>query len=167
MSIAKQTLHKNASSLNFSKHNAHVISLCLTLHINLELSLRKTSQALKDLYSYQVSENRRVGPLSLLCSWPFRDFTFQITQVIGLANDDAISIKHRPFKQIVERLNRTYKASCRKTNSFDNIEGAGYPQYAEKRHCFTGAERLSIESGQCSEPSRAFHYQYLQFSRFF
>ena len=28
------TLPKNASSLKFSKHNAHVMSLCLTLHIN-------------------------------------------------------------------------------------------------------------------------------------
>lgn len=53
-----------------------------------------------------------------------KDFTFQITQVIGLTNDDAVSKEHRPFKQIVERLNRTYKASYRKTNGFDNIEGA-------------------------------------------
>ena len=35
------SLPKNASSLKFSKHNAHVMSLCLTLHINLGLSLRK------------------------------------------------------------------------------------------------------------------------------
>jgi hypothetical protein len=45
------TLPKNASSLKFSKHNAHVMSLGLTLHVNLGLSLRKTSQALKDLYN--------------------------------------------------------------------------------------------------------------------
>ena len=54
------------------------------------------------------------------------DFTLPITQVIGLANDDAVSKEHRPFKQIVERLNRTYKASYRKTNGFDSIEGANY-----------------------------------------
>ena len=52
--------------------------------------------------------------------------SFKITQVIGLTNDDAVSKEHRPFKQIVERLNRTYKASYRKTNGFDNIEGANY-----------------------------------------
>lgn len=46
--------------------------------------------------------------------------------MIGLTNDDAVSKEHRPFKQIVERLNRTYKASYRKTNGFDNIEGANY-----------------------------------------
>ena len=215
------TLPKNASSLKFSKHNSHVMSLCLTLHINLGLSLRKTSQALNDLYSiqishqqianycktaaicikpfvdqypyrkgeafvadetyikvrgiktyvwliinaacrsiigYQVSDNRGVGPCILAMRMAFqglkklpenfkfiadgysayplaaiefakkfgRDFTFQITQVIGLTNDDAVSKEHRPFKQIVERLNRTYKASYRKTNGFDNIEGANY-----------------------------------------
>ena len=40
---------KNASSLKFSRHNAHVMGLCLTFHVNLGLSLRKTSEALKDL----------------------------------------------------------------------------------------------------------------------
>ena len=45
------SLLQNDSSLKFSKHNAHFMSLCLTLHINLGLSLRKTSQALKDPYN--------------------------------------------------------------------------------------------------------------------
>ena len=54
------------------------------------------------------------------------DFTFKITQVIGLTNDDAVSKEYRPFKQMIERLNRTYKASYRHTNGFDNIDGAGY-----------------------------------------
>ena len=55
-----------------------------------------------------------------------KDFTFKITQVIGLTNDDAVSTEHRPFKQMIERLNRTYKASYRSTNGFDNIDGANY-----------------------------------------
>ena len=220
-SLDLNTLPKNASSLKFSKHNAHVMSLCLTMHINLGLSLRKTSQALKDLYNiqishqqianycktaaicvkpfvdqypyrkgktfvadetyikvrgiktyvwlimnaacrsiigYQVSDNRGAGPCILSMRMAFRglkklpegfkfiadgysayplaamefakkfgkDFSFLVTQVIGLTNDDAVSKEHRPFKQIVERLNRTYKASYRKTNGFDNIEGANY-----------------------------------------
>ena len=53
-------------------------------------------------------------------------FKFNITQVIGLTNDDAVSKEYRPFKQMIERLNRTYKASYRHTNGFDNIEGANY-----------------------------------------
>lgn len=215
------SLPKNASSLKFSKHNAHVMSLCLTLHVNLGLSLRRTSQALKDLYNisishqqianycktaaicvkpfvdqypyekgdvftadetyikirgiktyvwlimnaatrsvigYQVSDNRGVGPCILAMRMAFRnltklpenfkfiadgysayplaamefvkklgkDFAFKITQVIGLTNDDAVSTEYRPFKQMIERLNRTYKASYRHTNGFDSIDGASY-----------------------------------------
>jgi transposase-like protein len=53
-------------------------------------------------------------------------FKFSITQVIGLTNDDEVSAEFRPFKQMIERLNRTYKASYRPTNGFDNIDGANY-----------------------------------------
>ena len=113
------SLPKNASSLKFSKHNAHVMSLCLTLHINLGLSLRKTSQALKNLYNISISHQQFAKK--------FKDnFTFNITQVIGLTNDDEVSKKFRPYKQMIERLNRTYKASYRPTNGFDNYDGANY-----------------------------------------
>ena len=53
-------------------------------------------------------------------------FKFNITRVIGLTNDDEISKEFRPYKQMIERLNRTYKASYRPTNGFDNIDGANY-----------------------------------------
>ena len=215
------SLPKNASSLKFNKHNSHIMSLCLTMHINLGLSLRKTKQALKDLYNidishqqianycktaaicvkpfidnynykkssvftadetyikvrgikgyiwfimdaasrsilgYQVSDNRSVGPCILAMRQAFKglkklpenfkfiadgysayplaameflrklgdDFKFSITQVIGLTNDDEISKEYRPYKQMIERLNRTYKASYRPTNGFDNYDGANY-----------------------------------------
>ena len=215
------SLPKNASSLKFSKHNSHIMSLCLTMHINLGLSLRKTKQALKDLYNidishqqianycktaaicvkpfvdnynyeksnvftadetyikvrgikgyiwfimdaasrsilgYQVSDNRSVGPCILAMRQAFNgleklpenfqfiadgysayplaameflrklgnDFKFNITQVIGLTNDDEVSKEYRPYKQMIERLNRTYKASYRPTNGFDNYDGANY-----------------------------------------
>jgi hypothetical protein len=51
---------------------------------------------------------------------------FEITQVIGLTNDDAVSEEFRPYKQLIERLNRTYKASYRKTNGFHGLDGANY-----------------------------------------
>ena len=54
------------------------------------------------------------------------DFNFKITQVIGLTNDDEVSKEYRPFKQMIERLNRTYKLSYRPTNGFDNVDGANY-----------------------------------------
>lgn len=215
------SLPKNASSLAFSKFNPQIMSLCLTLHINLGLSLRKSSQALKDLYNidishqqianycktaaicikpfidnydygagstftadetyisirkvkayiwfimdaasrsiigYQVSDNRGVGPCIMAMRMAFRHmaelpknfqfiadgysayplaaqqffheygdkFKFHITQVIGLTNDDEVSTEFRPYKQMIERLNRTYKASYRPTNGFDNIDGANY-----------------------------------------
>ena len=53
-------------------------------------------------------------------------FKFEITQVIGLTNDDAVSKEYRPFKQMIERLNRTYKLSYRPTNGFDSVDGANY-----------------------------------------
>lgn len=219
--MALDSLPKNSSSLKFRKHDAHVMSLCLTMHINLGLSLRKTSQALKDLYNiqishqqianycktaaicikpfvdhydykpksvftadetyikirgiktyiwfimdaasrsilgYQVSDNRGVGPCILAMRMAFRcfkelpekfrfiadgysayplaaqqffrefgdKFKFEITQVIGLTNDDAVSKEFRPYKQMIERLNRTYKQTYRPTNGFDGIDGANY-----------------------------------------
>ena len=215
------SLPKNASSLKFRKHDSHVMSLCLTMHVNLQLSLRKTAQALKDLYGieishqqvanycktaalvvkpfvdnynypkssvftadetyikvrgikgfiwfimdaasrsiigYRVSDNRGVGPCILAMRQAFLHlkelpknfkfiadgysayplaaqqfdleskgkFKFNITQVIGLTNDDEVSKKHRPYKQMIERLNRTYKMSYRPTNGFDSYDGANY-----------------------------------------
>lgn len=215
------SLPKNASSLKFRKHDSHVMSLCLTMHVNLQLSFRKTALALKDLYGieishqqvanycktaalvvkpfvdnynypkssvftadetyikvrgikgfiwfimdaasrsiigYQVSDNRGVGPCILAMRQAFQHmkelpvkfkfiadgysayplaaqqflhefgskFQFDITQVIGLTNDDEVSKKYRPYKQMIERLNRTYKMSYRPTNGFDNYDGANY-----------------------------------------
>ena len=215
------SLPKNASSLRFTKHDSHVMSLCLTYKVNLGLSLRKTAQALKDIHGisishqqvanycktaavcikpfvdnynyntgkvftadetyikirgiktyiwfimdaakrsiigYQVSDNRGVGPCILAMRMAFNNlkelpknfkfiadgysayplaaqqffhefgnkFEFDITQVIGLSNNDAVSKEFRPYKQMIERLNRTYKSSYRKTNGFDNIDGANY-----------------------------------------
>ena len=54
------------------------------------------------------------------------DFKFNVTQVIGLNNSDEVSKEFRPLKQMIERLNRTYKASYRPTNGFDNVDGANY-----------------------------------------
>lgn len=215
------SLPKNASSLRFRKQSAHVMSLCLTFHVNLGLSLRKTSLALKDLYNievshtmvanycktaasvikpfvdhydypksntfvadetyikvrgikgyiwfimdaisrsiigYQVSDSRSVGPCILAMRMAFSKIKnlpkhfkfiadgysayplasqqfalnnidplhFDITQVIGLSNDDAVSSQFRPFKQMVERLNRTFKASYRCSCGYDNYDGANY-----------------------------------------
>lgn len=183
----------------FKKNNAHIMGLCLTYHVNLGLSLRKTAEAMREIHNinishtmissyartaavlikpfvdtydykpsnnlstdetyikikgikdyiwlimntvsrsilgYQVSKSRDVGPCILTMRIAFekfkefpgkalkfiaygysayplaaqqfeieKDWKFNITQVIGLSNDDAVSKEYRPFKQKIERLN--------------------------------------------------------------
>ena len=195
------------------------MGLCLTLHVNLGLSLRKTAQALHDLFNieishqqvanyartasllvkpfvdhydylpsdtlvadetyirvrrrksfvwfvmdaisrsilgYHVSDTRDTGACILVLRKAFRAFSklpdtfrfiadgfsayplaaqqfqlrygnafsFDVTQVMGLTNDDAVSEEFRPFKQLVERLNRTFKFSYRVRCGYDNYAGA-------------------------------------------
>jgi transposase-like protein len=44
--------------------------------------------------------------------------------VIGLENLDEVSTQYRPFKQIIERLNRTYKYHVRPAAGFNTFNGA-------------------------------------------
>lgn len=52
--------------------------------------------------------------------------TFDLTQVIGLTNEDAVSAEFRWFKQVIERLNRTFKTSYRVTCGYGSDNGAYY-----------------------------------------
>ena len=47
-----------------------------------------------------------------------------LRQVIGLENLDAVSTEFRPFKQLIERLNRTYKYHVRPACGFATQNGA-------------------------------------------
>lgn len=51
---------------------------------------------------------------------------FNLHQVIGLTNNDAVSTEYRWVKQVVERLNRTFKSSYRNTNGYNSDDGALY-----------------------------------------
>jgi len=219
--MKSESLPKNASSLKFTKHTQHVMGLCLTYHVNLQLSLRKTAQALYDIHSIKIShqqvanyaktaalvikpfvdhyeyersdiyiadetyikvkgvkgfvwfimdaasrsilgylaaDNRSVGPCIQVMQKAFRgleklpknfkfitdgysayplaalhffeklgeDFLFDITQVIGLTNDDAVSAEFRPYKQMIERLNRSYKLTYRVNCGYGTFDGANY-----------------------------------------
>ena len=213
-------LPKWATSFKYRKNNAHIVGLCLTYHVNLGLSLRKTAEALKEIHNinishamvanyartaavfikpfvdtfdykpsnalsadetyikvkglkgyvwlimdtvsrsilgYQVSSSRDVGPCILAMRMAFDKFKefpndalrfvadgysayplaaqqfklqknwhFDITQVIGLTNNDAVSKEFRPYKQMIERLNRTFKASYRVTCGYGTDDGAYY-----------------------------------------
>lgn len=52
------------------------------------------------------------------------DMDFDVTQVIGLTNDDPVSTEYRWLKQIIERLNRTFKFSYKVTNGYGSDDGA-------------------------------------------
>ena len=52
------SLPKGASSLKFSKFDKNVMGLCLTYKVNLGLSLRKTTQALKDIHGISISHQQ-------------------------------------------------------------------------------------------------------------
>ena len=69
------SLPKNASSLKFTKFDSNTMSLCLTLHVNLGLSLRKTKQALKDLYGIDISHQSIANycKSAAMCIKPFVD----------------------------------------------------------------------------------------------
>lgn len=208
------------TSFKFRKNNAHIMGLCLTYHVNLGLSLRKTAEAMREIHNinishtmvasyartaavlikpfvdtfdykpsnnlsadetyikikgakayvwlimdtisrsilgYQVSKSRDVGPCILTMRMAFdkfkkfpgkalkfvadgytayplaaqqfkleKDWEFDVIQVIGLTNDDAVSKAYRSLKQKIERLNRTFKASYRVTCGYGTDDGAYY-----------------------------------------
>ena len=108
----------------------------------------------KSILGYQVSNTRSVGPCILSMRMAFEKFKefpglalkfvsdgysvynlakqqfalndkdFNLIQVIGLTNDDSISKEYRWLKQIIERLNRTFKFSYRVTNGYGSGEGS-------------------------------------------
>lgn len=49
---------------------------------------------------------------------------FDLKQVIGVSNKDETSKQYRPYKQVEERLNRTYKMNYYGTNGYDKLETA-------------------------------------------
>lgn len=54
----KMNLHhlpKNVVNFNFKKFNPHVMGLCLTYHVNLKLSTRKTARALAEIHGIKIS----------------------------------------------------------------------------------------------------------------
>ena len=53
-----------------------------------------------------------------------KTLSLTLKKVIGLKNLDAESEEFRPFKQIIERLNRTYKYHVQFQNGFGAVDGA-------------------------------------------
>ena len=66
------------------------------------------------------------NPVYLLARQWFAQYGihFDVTQVVGLTNDDEVSKEYRPLKQIIERLNRTFKGNYKPTGGFSADFGA-------------------------------------------
>lgn len=66
------------------------------------------------------------NPIYLLAQHFFagKDIFFDVSQVIGLTNDDTVSKELRPLKQIIERLNRTFKGNYRSSHGFGAQHGS-------------------------------------------
>jgi len=66
------------------------------------------------------------NPIYLLAQHWFAQYgiNFDVSQVIGLSNDDPVSAEFRPLKQIIERLNRTFKGNYKPTTGFGSDSGA-------------------------------------------
>jgi transposase-like protein/uncharacterized protein YbaR (Trm112 family) len=211
------SMPKGAVNFKFRHFSPHVMGLCLTYLVNLGLSTRATSRALREIHGvkishvmvskyaksaaalvkpfvdsyeykptaflssdetyikikgirhyvwfimdaikksiigYQVSDTRTIGPCILAMRMAFNKFKefpgkalkfvsdgysiynlahqqfakknmdFKLIQVIGLTNDDPVSTEYRWLKQIIERLNRTFKFSYQVTNGYGSREGS-------------------------------------------
>lgn len=66
------------------------------------------------------------NPIYLLAQHFFaqQGISFDVKQVIGLTNEDPVSTEYRPLKQIIERLNRTFKSNYRSTHGFGSEHGS-------------------------------------------
>jgi transposase-like protein/DNA-directed RNA polymerase subunit RPC12/RpoP len=66
------------------------------------------------------------NPIYLLAQHFFAEhgINFDVKQVVGLTNDDPISKEYRPLKQIIERLNRTFKGNYKHTGGYGSGTGA-------------------------------------------
>lgn len=92
------------------------------------LAIRSINDVLVKLKEIPKSLNFVVdgNPIYLLARLFFaqHNINFDVTQVIGLTNNDPVSKEHRPLKQIIERLNRTFKHSYKTTNGFNSFDGS-------------------------------------------
>jgi transposase-like protein len=70
-----------------------------------------------------ISDGYSIYDLARL-QFTMNDKPFTHIKVIGLTNDDPVSKEYRWVKQVIERLNRTFKFSYRVTNGYGSFDGA-------------------------------------------
>jgi len=70
-----------------------------------------------------ISDGYPIYQLAQL-QFAMNDMSFPLTQVTGLQNDDPVSTEYRWVKQVIERLNRTFKFSYRAVSGYGSFSGA-------------------------------------------
>lgn len=87
----------------------------------LDQVLQKFKEISKDLM-FVVDGN----PIYILAQHYFAQYGihFDLHKVIGLTNEDPVSKEYRPMKQIIERLNRTFKGNYKATYGFGSQTGS-------------------------------------------
>ena len=110
--------------------------IILSYRVQRERDWKSATLAINDVLvkvkgmSDEIPENLNLitdgNPIYLLAQHWFaqHDIKFDITQVIGLTNDDPVSKEYRPLKQIIERFNRTFKGNYKSTTGYGNNMGA-------------------------------------------
>ena len=108
-----------------------ILSYPVSPHRDTEVAVQAIDQVLQkfgdkeklpDNLNFVVDGN----PIYILAQHYFaqHDIHFDITRVIGLTNEDPVSKEYRPLKQIIERLNRTFKGNYRPTTGFGSEAGS-------------------------------------------
>ncbi|MBS4456769.1 hypothetical protein [Tuanshanicoccus lijuaniae] len=73
----------------------------------------------------QSTENHFMSIGGFQYTWVLDTYpTFDVTQVIGLYNNDPVSEKYWPLKQIIERLNRSFKGNYKPMTGFGSQAGS-------------------------------------------
>ncbi|MGL5042716.1 MAG: IS6 family transposase [Culicoidibacterales bacterium] len=84
--------------------------------------LKKFKNAFPDDLTFITDGNPIYNAAQLF--FKMQDISFDLLQVIGVSNKDELSKKYRSFKQIEERLNRTYKQNYHGTNGYHSLHSA-------------------------------------------
>lgn len=113
----------------FDTEKKIILSQQISEHRDTELAIKALYDVIKH-YHHDLPEDFNVivdgNPIYKLAQHYFaqHDYFFDVTQVIGLTNEDKVSALYRPLKQSIERLNRTYKGHYRGKHGFKSLNGA-------------------------------------------
>ena len=106
-----------------------ILSQQVSKHRDTELAIRAIYDVIKH-HHHKLPEDFSIivdgNPIYKLAQHFFHQHGhyFDVTQVIGLTNEDEVSTEFRPLKQAIERLNGTYKGHYRGARGFKSINGA-------------------------------------------